>query len=68
MQSIRQQYGVPARRGREVRFRGESAHILSASRGSMHLWLVRPTLGRKPERIMVHPTWEMDYLDGRGVR
>lgn len=69
MKSIRQQYGVPAYRHREVRFQGDRALILSADRGAMHLRLYRfPTLGRPGERIVVHPTWEMDYLDGKGVR
>jgi hypothetical protein len=66
MQRIREQYGVPAHRGREVKFRGERAVILSADKTAAHLWIELPWGSGK--RVVVHPTWEMDYLDGEGVR
>lgn len=67
MQRIREQYGVPAKRGGEVRFRGERAVILSADPTGAYLWLELPW-GSTKRVGPVHPTWEMDYLDGEGVR
>lgn len=61
MERIRDQYGVPARRGARIRFRGQPAVITGTSRsGGMYL-MIRTSDGR---RHMVHPTWEMDYLTG----
>lgn len=61
MATVRRCYGVPAYRGRAVQFRG-IAHIILSSTGS-HLWLrcLRSGVRVGP----CHPTWEMDYGDGR---
>ena len=64
MASVRRFYGVPAYRGREVVFSGFkfpiAARIISST-GS-HLYL----RGANGQRIgPCHPTWAMDYGDGR---
>jgi hypothetical protein len=65
MKRVREQYDVPAFQHRGVRFQGQPAYILSAARTGMYLYLRRHSDGA---RLMVHPTWEMDYLDGKGTR
>lgn len=64
MASVRRCYGVPAYRGARVTFRGYKTplpgHIISST-GS-HLWL-RLDDGRRFGPL--HPTWQMDYGDGR---
>lgn len=64
MASVRRAYGVPAYKGREVTFRGypipTRGRIISST-GS-HLWL-RLHNGKRFGPL--HPTWEMDYGDGR---
>jgi hypothetical protein len=61
MASVRRFYGVPAYRGREVTFLGHPYTILSST-GS-HLWLRSSYSGRRLGPV--HPTWKMDYGDGR---
>jgi hypothetical protein len=58
--SIRRFYGVPALRGARVRFMDVPHTILSGD-GS-HLYLRDPN-GRRVGPV--HPTWRMDYGDGR---
>lgn len=70
MKAIRDTYGVPAKRGALVRFSGwGTCRILSADRTSMRLW-IKPTHYRDMQsscmRLLVHPTWEMTYLDAGG--
>lgn len=60
MEAVRRFYGVPAYRHRIVRFRGEPHKVLSST-GS-HLYL-RNQAGTRVGPC--HPTWEMDYGDGR---
>lgn len=61
MASVRRFYGVPARRGVEVSFRGEPCRVISST-GS-HLYLRSERNGRRIGPC--HPTWQMDYGDGR---
>lgn len=64
MASVRRAYGVPAYRGREVLFTGLKHPVIGriiSSTGS-HLYL-RDGNGRRIGPC--HPTWAMDYRDGR---
>ena len=64
MESVRRFYGVPAYRGREVTFTGCGLSLrgrIMSSTGS-HLYL-RLENGRRFGPL--HPTWKMDYGDGR---
>ena len=69
MASVRRNYDVPARRGREIKLmvfdeRGDRAVIVSST-GS-HLYA---RLWRNGRRVgPLHPCWKIDYLDGRGDR
>ncbi len=67
MESVRRCYGVPAHKGRYVTFLGYAVPIkgrIISSTGS-HLYIRRD--GAPKERIgPLHPTWKMDYHDGRG--
>jgi len=64
MATVRRFYGVPAQRGTRVTYRGYKeplpGHIISCT-GS-HLYL-RLDDGRRFGPC--HPTWQMDYGDGR---
>jgi hypothetical protein len=65
MESVRHFYGVPARRGATVTFTGYEEPVrgrIISSTGS-HLYLRRDDDGRRFGPL--HPTWEMDYGDGR---
>lgn len=67
MASVRANYDVPAYRGREVIYSGlkhPMACRIISSTGS-HLYL-RDTNGRRIGPC--HPTWAIDYRDGRGDR
>ena len=57
MERIRAQYGVPAKRGMVIRFRGEPVTITSASPSAAHLY-ARDAYGG---RLILHPTWEIEY-------
>jgi hypothetical protein len=64
MAMVRRYYGVPARRGAEVIYRGLQFPVVGriiSSDGS-HLYLRIENGGRFGP---LHPTWEMDYGDGR---
>jgi hypothetical protein len=58
--NIRLFYGVPALRGAQVKFQGVEHTILSGD--GHHLYLRDPNGNRVGP---CHPTWEMDYGDGR---
>ena len=65
MESVRRFYGVPAYRGREVTFNGYETPMrgrIISSTGS-HLYL-RLENGKRRFGPL-HPTWQMDYGDGR---
>jgi hypothetical protein len=68
MESVRANYDVPAFRGHEVLWLGESrpvpAQIISST-GS-HLYLRAIGSGRRIGPC--HPCWRIDYQDGRGDR
>lgn len=59
MQSIRDYYQVPAKRGMRVIFDGQPGVITSADRSTMHL---RVMLDDTKHSVRVHPTWHMEYL------
>jgi hypothetical protein len=58
---VRQEYGVPARRGGVIKFEGRPAVILSAT-NYLH---VRFTDGRLPAKGYLHPTWRVEYDDAQ---
>ena len=60
---VRAYYGVPARRGARVIADGKPGRITSGDGAHIRVRLD----GEKRCRPW-HPTWRMDYLDGRGVR
>jgi hypothetical protein len=60
---VRAYYGVPAKRGARVIADGRAGVITS---GLGHYIRIRLDGERRPR--VYHPTWHMDYLDGRGVR
>jgi hypothetical protein len=60
MEAIRDRYGVPARRGKLVSFRGRPSMVISAD--GHHLWL--RDLDSLKRVGPCHPLWEMDYGDG----
>lgn len=64
MASVRRFYGVPAYRGTEVVFSGlgQPIHAQIISSDGAHLYL-RSLAGQRIGPC--HPTWEMDYGDGR---
>jgi hypothetical protein len=60
LSSIRDRYGVPAKRGAEVTFEGRPATITSGRRHYIYLRFDGEWTPQGP----FHPLWEMDYLDG----
>ena len=65
MASVREFYGVPARRGARVTYRGYPEPVrgrIISSTGS-HLYIRRDDNGRRFGPL--HPTCAMDYGDGR---
>lgn len=62
MQWVRSVYSVPAKRGGRVRFDGQSGRIVSAVGGHLMLHLDGTPAS---ERVRVHPTWRMEYLDAK---
>lgn len=71
MASVRRFYGVPAYRGARVTFRGYGLPLhgtIISSTGShlyMRLDVVAAVGGRRSRFGPLHPTWKMDYGDGR---
>lgn len=61
MKLIREFYGVPAKRGMSILFRGEKYFILSARYLKLRVWNAKGT-------ITINPTWQVDYRDGKGIR
>lgn len=62
MESIRRYYGVPAHRGKAVKYKGRPAVITSAIRNT---YLRLRFDGMKTtDRFVYHPLFEIDYLDG----
>lgn len=61
---VRRYYQVPAKRFGKIRFRGQSGQIVG-----FHGAALRVRLDGDPKQIITcHPTWRIDYLDGRGER
>jgi hypothetical protein len=54
---IRWRYGVPAKRGRRVQYRGNPGTVV-AFRGPY----LRVRLDGGRQILTCHPTWEMEYL------
>ena len=65
MQWFRDHYDVPAEIGGQIKFIGAAGRILGSDQG----WLIVHLDADPPDRqVYLHPTWRMDYLDGRGER
>ncbi|SEN89563.1 hypothetical protein [Nonomuraea pusilla] len=61
---VRRYYQVPAKRGARIKFRGQDGTIVGFQGAGL-----RVRLDDDPKRIhSCHPTWRIDYLDGRGER
>jgi len=62
---IREAYGVPACKGRRIRYK-EMPGVIVGVRGA---YVVIKLDGYLLRRYTVHPTWKMEYLeDDRGPR
>lgn len=63
---IRSYYRVPAKRGGRIRFRGEPGTITGTTDGGR--LIVRPDVRKyKSTRWILHPTWQVEYLEeGKG--
>lgn len=62
MEYVRRTYGVPAKRGARVTADGRPGAITSADHR------LRILLDGDKHPTIWHPTWRIDYLDGRGER
>lgn len=61
MQIVREKYNVPAKRGMDIVYYGQSGHILSADRNDTHLYIKV----QNGERLKVHPL-DVEYrADGQ---
>lgn len=58
MEYIRDTYGVPARLGGRVKYKGKPGTIL----GTRRQYLLIQLDGEEAKKPY-HPTWEMEYLD-----
>ncbi len=56
---IRDYYGVPVKRGGKIKFRGDLCVIRSSR--NQYLRVTRLEDGRK---LLLHPTWEVEYIVG----
>lgn len=63
MDYVRRYYGVPAKRGARVVADGRPGVIVGARGAYIRVRLDGDKFARN-----WHPTWAMDYLDGRGER
>ena len=61
MQSIRDNYGVPAKRGGRVEFTGNGMSVMGTLTGSKGA-LLRIRLDVNRHSSLFHPTWELRYL------
>jgi hypothetical protein len=63
MQHIRSAYGVPAKRGGEIRFTDSNGAVWQGRiKSALHGWL-RVALEKWPgETVILHPTWHVEYL------
>jgi hypothetical protein len=57
---IRDYYGVPVKRGGVIKFQGDECVIKSAD--AQYLRVLRLKDNRK---LLLHPTWEVEYLEGQ---
>lgn len=53
---VRRYYGVPAKRGGRVKFRGAPGVITSGAGNYLRI-----RLDGEAKSVLVHPTWEMAY-------
>jgi hypothetical protein len=61
---VRRYYQVPAERGARIKFRGQPGSVVGFHGASL-----RVRLDDAPKQIITcHPTWRIDYLDGKGER
>ncbi len=58
---VRRFYDVPAELERRIVFDGRPGVIVGAEGGRLLVWL-----DGDEHRVPVHPTWRVDYLDGKG--
>ena len=67
---ISRDYRVPATRGRIIVVDGQRAQIKGSTQ--VQMWLIVQPLDDEGNAVgptqQVHPTWHVDYLDGRGQR
>ena len=54
---VREAYGVPARRGGEVRYCERRGVILSGQNGRL-----RVRLNGEKRTVILHPTWNVEYM------
>lgn len=64
MAKIRAYYGVPAKRGLAVKYKGEPATIKSSDGVYLRLRFAASSPLRQLGSYGFHPLWEIDYLDG----
>mgnify|MGYP001608882860 CR=1 FL=1 len=65
LEYVRRYYGVPAELGKRVVYNGTPATII----GARHSYIIVWRDGEPWENaVMAHPTWRMDYNDGKGWR
>lgn len=61
---VRRYYDVPAELDRRIVFDGQPVTIVGAEGGRLLVRFGDDDLGCS----RLHPTWRVDYLDGKGVR
>ena len=59
---VRRVYGVPAKVGGRVRYRGKFLGTIKSSSGAR----LNIRLDEGKTTWPFHPTWEIEYLDGKG--
>ncbi|MEM1297404.1 MAG: hypothetical protein AAGH89_18710 [Verrucomicrobiota bacterium] len=64
MNYIRRAYGVPAKRGGRVRYTGSGDSRLGTIKSAKHGYL-RILLDGDRWPGTFHPTWELEYLEGK---
>ena len=62
MEYIRKHYRVPARRGGRILFRGCAMGTIRSADGAY----LRVKLDEFNRAVLIHPTWEVEYLDAAG--